>query len=139
MPMQPSSVLLTFDRQGEMVLPLAEPAVAGKPLRGRVELDSAPHAVTVKGAQRQLEAMKAQGYRVQTEPVDVDGPNMYTCIVGVQEYLPPPPKNTTTTPSGTATVNQPTAPGLQASAAVQKRQAEIAALKAQAASIAAAK
>jgi hypothetical protein len=73
------------------------------------------------------------------EPVDVDGPNMFTCVVGVQEYLPPPPKNTTTTPSGTSTVNQPTAPGLQASAAVQKRQAEIAALKSQAVSIAAAK
>lgn len=73
------------------------------------------------------------------EPVDVDGPNVFTCVVAVQEYLPPPPKNTTTTPSGTANVNQPTSPGLQASAAVQKRQAEIAALKAQAASLAAAK
>jgi len=70
---QPSTVLLTFDRQGQVVLPLAEPVVEGKPLRGRVELDYAPRTVTVNGAQRQLEAMKEQGYRVQTEPVDVDG------------------------------------------------------------------
>lgn len=70
---QPENVLLTFDREAEMALPLAEPPVEGHPLRGRVELEYAPHEVTVKGARRQLEELKAAGFHLQTEPINVDG------------------------------------------------------------------
>lgn len=71
--MEPETVLLTFDRQAEMLLPLADPPVEGKPLRGRVELEYAPHEVLVKGARRQLEELKAAGFHLQTEPINVEG------------------------------------------------------------------
>jgi YbbR domain-containing protein len=70
---EPESVLLTFDRQDEMALPLAEPPIEGRPLRGRVELDYAPREVTVKGARRQLQELKAADYHMQTEPISVVG------------------------------------------------------------------
>jgi len=69
----PKSVLLTFDRQAQMMFPVAPPPVEGKPLRGRVELDYAPHMVQVTGARRQLQEWKAADFHLQTQPVDVDG------------------------------------------------------------------
>ena len=70
---EPESVRLTFDRQDEMLLPVAPPPVEGKPLRGRVELDYSPREVLVKGARRQLQEWKAADFHLQTQPVDVDG------------------------------------------------------------------
>lgn len=70
---EPASVLLTFDRQDEMDLPVAPPAVEGKPLRGRVELEYEPHQVHVKGAHRQLQEWKAADFHLQTQPVNVEG------------------------------------------------------------------
>lgn len=71
--LDPEFVLLTFDRQDEMLLPVAPPPVEGKPLRGRVELDYAPRVVLVKGAHRQLQEWKAAGFHLQTDPIDVEG------------------------------------------------------------------
>ena len=70
---EPESVLLTFDRQDEMMLPVAPPPVEGKPLRGRVELDYSPRMVLVKGARRQLQEWKAADFHLQTQPVNVEG------------------------------------------------------------------
>jgi hypothetical protein len=70
---EPQSVLLTFDRQEEMMLPVAPPPVEGKPLRGRVELDYSPRYVRVKGAHRQLLEWKAADFHLQTQPVNVEG------------------------------------------------------------------
>ena len=70
---EPESVLLTFDRQDQMMFPVAPPPVEGKPLRGRVELDYSPRMVLVKGAHRQLQDWKAADFHLQTQPVDVDG------------------------------------------------------------------
>jgi hypothetical protein len=70
---EPESVLLTFDRQEEMLLPVAPPPLEGKPLRGRVELDYSPRFVRVKGAHRQLLEWKAADFHLQTQPVNVDG------------------------------------------------------------------
>jgi len=69
----PESVRLTFDRQDEMMFPVAPPPVEGKPLRGRVELDYSPREVLVKGARRQLQEWKAADFHLQTQPVNVDG------------------------------------------------------------------
>ena len=70
---EPDAVTLTFDRQEEMAIPVAEPPIEGKPLRGRVVLDYTPHTVTMKGARRQIEEMKASDFHLQTEPINVDG------------------------------------------------------------------
>ena len=70
---EPDSVLLTFDRQEQMMLPVAPPPVDGKPLRGRVELDYSPRMVLVKGARRQLQEWKAADFHLQTQPISVDG------------------------------------------------------------------
>ena len=70
---EPESVMLTFDRQDQMMLPVAPPPVEGKPLRGRVELDYSPRTVLVKGAHRQLQEWKAADFHLQTQPVNVEG------------------------------------------------------------------
>lgn len=70
---EPDSVLLTFDRQDQMMLPVAPPPVDGKPLRGRVDLDYSPRMVLVKGAHRQLQEWKAADFHLQTQPVSVEG------------------------------------------------------------------
>ena len=70
---EPQSVQLTFDRQDEMMLPVAPPPLEGTPLRGRVELDYRPREVRVKGARRQLQEWKAADFHLQTEPVNVEG------------------------------------------------------------------
>ena len=70
---EPESVLLTFDRQDQAMLPVAPPPVEGKPLRGRVELDYSPRMVLVKGARRQLQEWKAADFHLQTQPVSVEG------------------------------------------------------------------
>ena len=70
---EPDRVRLTFDRQISLSLPVAPPLVEGRPLRGRVEMKYDPHAVTVKGARRQLEALKAADYHLLTEPINVEG------------------------------------------------------------------
>jgi hypothetical protein len=70
---EPESVLLTFDRQDEMLFPVAPPPVEGKPLRGRVELEYAPRLVLVKGAHRQLQEWKDADFHLQTQPVNVEG------------------------------------------------------------------
>jgi len=70
---EPEAVMLTFDRQDQMLLPVAPPPVEGKPLRGRVKLDYSPHEVLVKGAHSQLQEWKAADFHLQTQPVDVDG------------------------------------------------------------------
>ena len=64
-----------------------------------------------------------------------DGPNMFTCTIHVREYLPPPPQNTTATPKGNKSVNQPTTPGLVARPAVAANQATIDNLKAEKANL----
>ncbi|MFZ4395189.1 MAG: hypothetical protein ACOYOU_06120 [Kiritimatiellia bacterium] len=69
----PESVMLTFDRQDQMMLPVAPPPVEGKPLRGRVELDYFPRQVLVKGAHRQLLEWKAADFHLQTQPINVEG------------------------------------------------------------------
>ncbi|MEO5368284.1 MAG: hypothetical protein H7831_18395, partial [Magnetococcus sp. WYHC-3] len=69
----PESVLLTFDRQDQMMLPVAPPPVEGNPLRGRVELDYSPRQVLVKGAHRQLQEWKDADFHLQTQPVNVEG------------------------------------------------------------------
>ena len=70
---EPDSVLLTFDRQDQMMLPVARPPVEGKPLRGRVELDYSPRMVMVKGAHRQLQEWKTADFHLQTQPINVEG------------------------------------------------------------------
>ena len=70
---EPENVLLTFDRQDQMMFPVAPPPVEGKPLRGRVELDYSPRMVQVKGAHRQLQEWKAADFHLQTQPIDVEG------------------------------------------------------------------
>ena len=70
---EPESVLLTFDRQDQMMLPVAPPPLEGKPLRGRVELDYSPRMVLVKGAHRQLQEWLAADFHLQTQPLSVDG------------------------------------------------------------------
>lgn len=52
-------------------------------------------------------------------------PEWYTCTVRVSEYLPPPPQNTTATPTGNKSVDQPTTPGQVPSTAAQQRAAAI--------------
>lgn len=69
----PESVMLTFDRQDQMMLPVAPPPVEGTPLRGRVELDYSPRQVLVKGAHRQLLEWKAADFHLQTQPINVEG------------------------------------------------------------------
>lgn len=54
-----------------------------------------------------------------------EAPQMYECVVQVREYLPPPPQNTTVTPKGNKSVNQPTTPGLVARPAVAANAATI--------------
>ena len=70
---EPESVMLTFDRQDQMMLPVAPPPVEGKPLRGRVELDYSPRMVLVKGAHRQLQEWQSADFHLQTQPVNVEG------------------------------------------------------------------
>lgn len=75
--LEPEHVTLRFDREIELPLPVADPPVEGKPLRGRVELDYAPHVVTVRGARRPLEELEAGDFHLQTEPINVEG-----CVQG---------------------------------------------------------
>lgn len=50
-----------------------------------------------------------------------DGPGVFVCKVKCVEYLPPPPQNTTVTPTGSKAINQPTSVGVQIDSARSKR------------------
>lgn len=71
--LDPQVVLVTYDRQGQVLFPVAEPVVEGKPLRGRVQIEYSPRAAMVTGARRHLDLSFTNGVQLQTEPVDVEG------------------------------------------------------------------
>lgn len=70
---EPSSVTVTYDQQVERELPVAEPTISGKPLRGRIEVEYTPKTVRVRGAELQLDQLIKDHVFLQTEPVDVEG------------------------------------------------------------------
>lgn len=67
----PGTVNLTFDWEDEQQFPVSAPAIDGKPLQGRVELDYEPKFVTLRGPRRQLQRMLEQNRPLDTEAVDV--------------------------------------------------------------------
>jgi diadenylate cyclase len=71
--LDPKVVLVTYDRQGQVAFPVAEPVVEGKPLRGRVQIDYSPRTAVVTGARLHLDQSLTNGVQLQTEPVDVEG------------------------------------------------------------------
>jgi len=71
---EPSVVLLTFDREVETTVSVAKPRTIGTPLIGTVSVEHEPVTAKIRGPKRRLAEMKQKGRdKVQTEPVDVDG------------------------------------------------------------------
>lgn len=71
--LDPQFVRITYDRQGQVAFPVAEPLIEGKPLRGRVQVEFSPRTAVVTGARRHLDQSITNGVQLQTEPVDVEG------------------------------------------------------------------
>jgi YbbR domain-containing protein len=71
--LDPAEVQISFDHQGEREFAVAPPATEGAPLRGRAEVSYEPRTVRVRGARLQLDQIHAEGTRLQTEAVDVEG------------------------------------------------------------------
>ncbi|MDA0990493.1 MAG: hypothetical protein O3A51_07060 [Verrucomicrobia bacterium] len=70
----PQDVVVTFDRETEMVFSVLPPTTLGRPLVGKVELTYSPTTVTIRGPKRRLQELKQEGRdQVSIEPVDVDG------------------------------------------------------------------
>ncbi|MDA1043929.1 MAG: hypothetical protein O3C57_01765, partial [Verrucomicrobia bacterium] len=70
----PSELMLTFDREIETTFSVAPPVTKGRPLVGSVELEYTPTSVKVAGPKRRLEELKRKGLdQLQTQEVDVDG------------------------------------------------------------------
>ena len=66
---EPPSVHLTFDREIEKFVNVAEPRIDGTPLVGKVQLAYEPRMVRIRGPKRRIEAEAFDV--VSTEPVDV--------------------------------------------------------------------
>jgi YbbR domain-containing protein len=71
--LDPKAVRVTYDRQGQVAFPVAEPVIEGKPLRGRVQIEYNPRMAVVTGARLHLDQSLTNGVQLQTEPVDVEG------------------------------------------------------------------
>jgi len=70
---EPSSVRVRFDAQGTVSLPVAEPPLNGKPLRGTARVSYQPEKVEITGSKRALEELRNTGGQLQTLPIDVEG------------------------------------------------------------------
>ncbi len=62
-------VEVTFDREVEILVPVARPTTVGTPLVGEAVVDVEPTTVVLRGPKRTLKDVKI----VKTEPVDVEG------------------------------------------------------------------
>ncbi len=85
---EPQQVLIEYDIEGEMALPVARPQLRGSPLIGRAETFWAETNVVVRGPFQQLRRLHENAVQLQTEPIDVEGRvQSFTRRVRV---LPPP-------------------------------------------------
>ncbi len=84
----PKTVTVRFDRQSTLDLPLDEPILIGKPLRGIARATLSTNVVRVTGSHNTLEELRRAGAHLQTTPIEVEGRTRnFTENVTV---LPPP-------------------------------------------------
>ena len=70
---EPEAILVEFDNEVEQRLPLATPALTGRPLQGEASVELMRKHVSVRGPKSKLQKLVDDRIMIPTDPIDVAG------------------------------------------------------------------